>query len=72
MNSYMRFRLALTEDEPTIKLTMKRAGLNCQTQKTSPIESSLALLENFTNAGSAAAFTEAFGLGRTFRHPEFG
>ena len=28
MNSYVRFKLALTEDEPTIKLMRKTAGRN--------------------------------------------
>ena len=43
MNSYMRFKLALTEDEPTIKPYMENLWAELPEAKHAPIEVSLAL-----------------------------
>src|SRR5271155_4431505 len=46
MNSYMRFRLALTEDEPTVKTYDEARWAELADAKNAPIEPSLILLEN--------------------------
>lgn len=44
MNSYMRFKLALTEDAPTIKPYGEALWAELPDARVGPIESSLALL----------------------------
>lgn len=73
MNSYVRFRLALTETEPTIKPYDEALWAELADAKTAPVEPSLALLENLharwvllLRSLSDADWT------RTFRHPELG
>jgi uncharacterized damage-inducible protein DinB len=46
MNALIRFKLALTEDEPTIKTYEQARWAELADTKTPPIDSSLALLEN--------------------------
>src|SRR5213595_2630396 len=46
MNSYVRFRLALTEDEPTIKPYDEGRWAGLLDARTAPVEVSLALLES--------------------------
>src|SRR5271167_955154 len=46
LNSYVRFKLALTEDEPTIKPYDEARWAELADMKTTPVETSLALLEN--------------------------
>jgi hypothetical protein len=46
MNAYCRFKLALTEDTPTIKAYDEAAWANLADSKTTPIEVSLTLLES--------------------------
>ena len=46
MNSYIRFKLALTEDEPTIKTYDEARWAELPDGKSSPIEPSLAILES--------------------------
>jgi uncharacterized damage-inducible protein DinB len=73
MNAYIRFKLALTEEEPTIKpYAEDRWAVLADTQKT-PIEVSLMLLESLHKRwmrllGSLAAADWK----RTFLHPELG
>jgi len=73
VNSYVRFKLALTEDEPTIRPYMEDRWAELPEAKDAPIEVSLAfldslhqrwmlLLRNLTGADWK----------RTFRHPELG
>ena len=63
MNSYVRFRLALTEDEPTIKPYDEARWAELADAKTAPIEPSLALLENLHRAlGGASAVALTGGL----------
>ena len=45
MNSYVRFKLALTEEEPTIRPYMENLWAELPEARTAPIELSLALLE---------------------------
>jgi hypothetical protein len=73
MNSYVRFKLALTEEEPTIKpYDEARWALLADTAET-PVETSLVMLE----ALHTRWVTLLKGLsdqqwGRTMRHPENG
>src|SRR5215831_17963018 len=73
MNSYVRFRLALTEDEPTIKPYDEARWAELADAKTAPIEASLALLENLHERWVALLRSlSAADWTRTFRHPEMG
>lgn len=72
MNSFIRFRLALTEDEPTIKpydetkwAVLKEAG--------EPVEVSLALIDNLHHRWVVMLKSmEESEFARTLRHPESG
>lgn len=73
MNSYTRFRLALTENSPVIKPYEEAAWAELPDAKTAPAAASLAILE-----GLHARFvlllksmTDA-DFAKTFRHPELG
>lgn len=73
MNAYVRFKLALTEDEPTIKPYAEDRWAELSDTKSTPIEVSLALLESLHDR-----WVRLLGsLGpedwkRQFRHPELG
>lgn len=73
MNSYMRFRLALTEDEPTVKPYDEAKWAQLHDARTLPPEPSLALLENLHTrwVELLRQMTDA-DFRRTFRHPEIG
>ena len=73
MNSYMRFKLALTEHEPTITPYDEAAWAETADVRETPIEVSLALLENLhkrwvilLNSLNDADFQ------KQFRHPALG
>jgi hypothetical protein len=73
MNSYIRFRLALTETDPIVKPYDEAQWANLHDAHTMSVEPSLQLLEslhlrwvNLLNSLSPADFD------RTFRHPEMG
>ena len=73
LNSYIRFKLAVTEDEPTIKPYFEDRWAELQDARVSPIEPSLDLLEAlhqrwvwFLRSLSNEDFE------RTFQHPEQG
>jgi DinB superfamily len=73
LNSYVRFRLALTEDEPVIKPYEEKLWAELADARSMPVEPSLALLESLharwvplLRSLSPAAWK------RTFRHPELG
>lgn len=73
MNAYIRFKLALTEDEPTIKPYAEDRWAQLPDVQSTPPEVSLALLENL----HARWVVLLRGLSeqdwkRTFRHPEMG
>ncbi len=73
MNAYVRFKLALTEDEPTIKPYAEDRWAELADTKSTPIEVSLVLLESLHER-----WVQLLGsIGpddwkRTFRHPELG
>src|SRR5579864_1038105 len=73
LNSYVRFKLALTEDEPTIKpYAEDRWAILADTQGT-PIEVSLMLLESLhTRWMRLLGSLAAADWERTFRHPQLG
>jgi hypothetical protein len=73
LNSYTRFRLALTEDSPVIKPYNEAAWAELPDAKSAPIAPSLALLEGLH--GRWARLLHSLGdadYARTFRHPELG
>ena len=73
MNSYVRFRLALTEDQPTIKPYDEALWAELADAKTAPVEASLALLENLHERWVLLLRSlSGAGWARTFRHPELG
>src|SRR5882724_7591877 len=73
MNSYIRYKWALTEDEPTIKAYYEDRWAELSDARTGPIEPSLALLESLHQRWITLlrALTEE-DWKRTFRHPSLG
>ncbi len=73
MNSYVRYRLALTEDEPLIKPYDEAAWATLPDVASTPVETSLCLLaclhERWVNLLRGLSETE---WKKTFRHPEIG
>lgn len=73
MNSIIRFKLALTEESPTIKPYYEERWAELIDSKTFPIESSLALLEGLHLRWVALLNSlSEVQLKRTFIHPENG
>lgn len=73
MNAYIRFKLALTEDDPTIKTYMEDRWAQLPDVKTTPVEVSLALLDSLHDRW--VRLLRLLGperWKRTFRHPELG
>lgn len=73
MNSYIRFKLALTEDEPTIKPYAENLWAELPEAKNAPVEVSLALLDSLHQRWML--MLREFGDAewkRTFRHPALG
>jgi len=73
MNAYVRWRLALTESEPTIKPYEESAWARLEDAAHAPIEVSLRLLEPLHERWVRLLHSvkpEEFA--RTFRHPEHG
>jgi hypothetical protein len=73
LNSYMRFRLALTEDEPTIKPYHEGRWAELPDARTAPVEVSLRLLECLHSRwiGLLRSLSDDQWK-RTFRHPDLG
>jgi uncharacterized damage-inducible protein DinB len=73
MNSYVRFKLALTEEEPTIKPYAEDRWAELPDTKATPPEVSLTLLENLHErwVRLLKSLTPEQWK-RTFRHPELG
>lgn len=73
LNSYVRFKLALTEDEPTIKPYAEDRWAELADTKTTPVEVSLTLLESLHDrwVRLLRSLTPE-DWKRTFRHPELG
>ena len=73
LNSYVRFRLALTEDEPTIKAYEESRWAELSDARTADVEISLALLESLHQRWVLLLRSlSAADFGRCFRHPELG
>ena len=73
LNSYTRFKLALTEDEPTIKPYYEDRWAELDDARNAPIEISLALLGSLHQRWVLLLRSLApQDFARTFRHPELG
>jgi uncharacterized damage-inducible protein DinB len=73
LNSYIRFRLALTEDVPTIKPYAEAAWAELADAKRGPVEPSLELLRALHRRWLALLKSlDDAAWARTFRHPERG
>ena len=73
MNAYVRYKLTITEDQPTVKPYDEKRWAELLDAKTAPIETSLTLLESlhrrwvmFLKSLSAADYA------RKLKHPELG
>ena len=73
LNAYVRFRLALTENEPTIKPYDEAAWAEIDDARHAPVEVSLALLEALHDRWTRLlrSMSDADFL-KQFRHPELG
>ncbi len=73
MNAYVRFKLALTEDEPTIKPYAEDRWAKLDDSRSTPVEVSFTLLENLHDrwVRLLRSLSEEEWK-RTFRHPELG
>jgi uncharacterized damage-inducible protein DinB len=73
MNAYVRFKLALTEDDPTIKPYMEDRWANLEDTPATPLEVSLVLLESLHDRWVRLLRSiKKDDWKRTFRHPEMG
>ena len=73
MNAYIRWRLALTENEPTIKPYEESAWAKLEDAAHAPVEVSLRLLEPLHERWVCLLHaTKADQFALTFRHPEHG
>lgn len=73
MNSYIRFKLALTENEPTIKTYEEGLWAELADSKLTPIETSLALLEHLHKRWVLLLRSIApADWARKLRHPQWG
>lgn len=73
MNSYVRFKLALTEDEPTIKPYAEDRWAELADNKSTPVEVSLIMLDSLHDrwVRLLRSLTPE-DWKRTFRHPDLG
>jgi hypothetical protein len=73
VNAYVRFRLALTENEPTIKPYEENLWAELSDGRTAPVEASLTLLDGLHQRWVALLRSlEPGEFSRAFRHPELG
>ena len=73
MNAYVRFKLALTENEPTVKPYAEDRWAELSDTKATPVEVSLALLDSLHHRW--VTLLRSLGPNdwkRNFRHPELG
>jgi uncharacterized damage-inducible protein DinB len=73
LNSYLRFKLALTEEEPVIRSYMEDRWAELEDSRITPLEVSLSLLEALHERWVLllrSLSTEDFK--RSFRHPDLG
>lgn len=72
-NAYIRFKLAFTEDNPTIRLYHEERWAECEEAKYSPVEDSLDLLDSLHRRW--VSFIRTFkpqDFVKTYYHPERG
>jgi uncharacterized damage-inducible protein DinB len=73
LNAYLRTKLALTEDEPTIKPYKENLWAELEDSRATPIEVSLSLLDAVHHRWVLLLRSLAeVDFKRTFRHPEMG
>jgi hypothetical protein len=73
MNAYIRFKLALTEDEPTIKPYEEARWAQMEDSRSTPLEVSLALMDSLHHRWVRVLRSiQPEQWKRTFRHPEIG
>lgn len=73
MNAFTRFRLALTEDDPTIKPYDQERWAQLEDSQKAPVEISLTLLEALHQRWVLLLRSlKPRDFARTFRHPELG
>ena len=73
MNSYVRFKLALTEDNPTIKTYMEDRWAELADSYETPVEVSLQLLENIHNRWvTVLKSMKEEDFDKKLQHPEAG
>jgi DinB superfamily len=73
MNAYIRFKLALTEDAPTIKPYMEDRWAKLRDVQSTPLEVSLSLLDSLHNRWVRLLRSlEPQDWKRGFNHPEMG
>jgi hypothetical protein len=73
LNAFVRFKLALTEDEPTIKPYREDRWANLEDGRTAPIDISLTLLDALHRRWVLLLRSmPPAEFARTFRHPEHG
>ena len=73
LNSYVRFKLALTEEEPTIKPYAEDRWAELADTKTTPVEVSLTLLDSLHDRWVRLLRSlTPDEWKRTFRHPDLG
>jgi hypothetical protein len=73
LNSYVRFKLALTEDEPTIKPYAEERWAELADTKATPVEVSLTLLDSLHDRWVRLLWSlTPEDWKRRFRHPELG
>jgi uncharacterized damage-inducible protein DinB len=73
LNAYIRFKLALTEDEPTIKPYQEDRWARLADTKATPVEVSLQLLDSLHDRWVRLLRSlEPGDWKRSFRHPELG
>jgi hypothetical protein len=73
LNSYMRFKLAMTEEEPTIRTYHEERWAELDDARNAPIDISLNLLDSLHRRW--VLFLRSFkgkDFARTFQHPEWG
>jgi hypothetical protein len=73
LNAYIRFKLALTEEEPTIKAYAEDRWARLADTQATPVEVSLALLDSLHERWVRLLRSlQPEDWKRTFRHPELG
>lgn len=73
LNAYVRFRLALTEEEPLVRPYDERQWAELRDARGAPVEVSLVLLEALHDRWvRLLSSLPSAAMGRTLRHPEHG